>query len=502
MSLFKCFQALALIFVVSLSSQSLFAENKFEPNLESFEANYQFPEWYQDAKFGIWAHWGPQAVPRMGDWYAQRMYFQGWDQYEYHLKHYGHPTKNGYRALLADWQAQRWDPDALMKLYKRAGARYFVSMGVHHDNFFLWDSKIHRWNSVQIGPKKDVVGLWQKAAKNEGLAFGISEHLGASYTWWRSSHGADKEGPLAGIAYDGENPEFQDLYHKKPAEDDTEWFTKDRENQKKWLECIKEMIDLYNPELIYSDGGLAFDQFGREMISHFYNRNIQGNDGELTAVYTCKSGEAKPYWVLDFERGKLEGISKYPWQTDSSIGDWFYKDGYPYKESTEIIQMLVDIVSKNGNLLLNIVQTPEGDLDTEVVKTLEELAVWFEDNGEGIHGTRPWKVYGEGPSTEGERESGNHGGIKETEGNALTSSDFRFTEKKGVLYAFCMDWAGEGFLIKSVGKSSRYMDQPLRKVSMLGSSDPLEWEQLEEGLVIQSPKRVPKYKVICFKLEF
>jgi len=204
----------AIIFAaltISLSAQ----DKTFEPSLASFEANYKFPEWFRDAKFGIWSHWGPQAVPRKGDWYAQRMYWEGGKWREYHEAHYGHPSKIGYRGVIEDWKAEKWDPEKLMKLYKKAGARYFVSMGVHHDNFWLWDSKIHRWNSVQMGPKRDIVGDWQKAAKKEGLYFGISEHLGASYTWFCTSHWADKEGKYKDIPYDGENPDFQDLYHKK-----------------------------------------------------------------------------------------------------------------------------------------------------------------------------------------------------------------------------------------------------------------------------------------------
>src|SRR5436305_3926786 len=177
------------------------APGTFQPTMDSL-THYHCPDWFRDAKFGIWAHWGPQAVPMDGDWYARQMYQQGHAQYRDHLEHYGHPSTNGYKDIIPLWKAEKWDPDSLMALYKKAGARYFVSMGSHHDNFDLWDSKYHRWNAVNMGPKRDVVGTWQKAAKKQGLRFGVSEHLGASFTWFQPSHGSDKTGPLAGAPYD------------------------------------------------------------------------------------------------------------------------------------------------------------------------------------------------------------------------------------------------------------------------------------------------------------
>src|ERR1700712_5654218 len=185
---------LIVAFTIKTSAQRQNTDNgKFKPTDESLK-QYKYPGWFRDAKFGIWAHWGPQAVPRRGDWYARQLYEEGSDDYKDHLERYGHPSKFGYKDLIPLWKAQRWDPEKLMALYKKTGAKYFVSMGSHHDNFFLWNSKIHRWNAVNMGPKKDVVGLWQKAAKKEGLRFGVSEHLAASYNWFQTSRGADKQG--------------------------------------------------------------------------------------------------------------------------------------------------------------------------------------------------------------------------------------------------------------------------------------------------------------------
>src|SRR5215510_7681678 len=230
------------------------ASGPFEPTMDSLK-NYECPEWFRDAKFGIWAHWGPQAVPMDGDWYARGMYEEGNKHYKNHLEHYGHSSTNGYKDIVPLWKAEKWDPDRLMGLYKRAGARYFVSMGSHHDNFFLWNSKLHKWNAVNMGPHRDVVGEWQKAAKRYGLRFGVSEHLGASFTWFQSSHGSDKTGPKAGVPYDGANSNYWDLYHFPAGTDDTGWYSKNPKWQHQWFNEIKELVHGYHPDLLYSDGG-------------------------------------------------------------------------------------------------------------------------------------------------------------------------------------------------------------------------------------------------------
>jgi len=483
----------------------------FTSDLESFR-NYRYPDWFRDAKFGIWSHWGPQAVPRQGDWYARKMYEsdivnrntnqptgKSSREYIYHIEHYGHPSKFGYKDIIPLWKAERWDPDKLMSLYKRVGARYFVSMASHHDNFFLWDSRIHKWNSVKMGPMKDVVGLWKKAAENEGLRFGVSEHLGASFTWFQPSHGADKSGPMRGVPYDGVNPEFQDLYHKKTAPDDFEWYTKDSANQQIWLASITELIDLYKPDLVYTDGELPFGEVGRTMLAHFYNRNIKEKGGRLEAVYTCKRMISEGRWVRDIERGAMDSTSVDPWQTDTSIGDWYYRTGQKYMTGTEVIQMLVDIVSKNGNLLLNVVQTPEGDLEQDVLDILEEIAAWTPVNGEGIYGTRPWKIYGEGPSIK-KQEKGRFGGVRDV--RPYESTDIRFTTRGQTLYAFCMDRPDDDIRISAVGKKSAISDRKVKSVKMLGSDEKFKWKQQDDALVITKPSKLPDWQVITFKIEF
>ncbi len=471
------------------------AEGPFKPADESLQ-QYSCPEWFRDAKFGIWAHWGPQAVPRQGDWYARRMYQENDPAYKYHIEHYGHPSVFGYKDIIPLWKAAKWDPDKLMALYKKTGAKYFVSMGSHHDNFFLWNSKINRWNAVNMGPKKDVVGMWQEAAKKQGLRFGVSEHLGASYTWFQTSHGSDREGPKAGVPYDGANLDYQDLYHAKTMPGDKDWLTNNPAFQLEWYRCIKELVDNYHPDLLYSDSKMPFEDVGRTLISHFYNQDIARNNGQLEAVYTCKQPSGG-LWVEDLERGIKDTVSQYPWQTDTSIGDWYYRTGQKYKTSTEIIQMLVDIVSKNGNLLINVVQTPEGDLEPDMLQILDEIGIWTSANGEGIYGSRPWKVYGEKPANEPVKKLGRF-----DENFGYTSRDIRFTAQGNTLYAYCLGKPETDIMIRSLAKASKLTDRPVASVTMVGSNERISWKQTGEALVIKKPSKMPSWQVIGFKIDF
>jgi alpha-L-fucosidase len=488
---------LVMFFTLPLLSQQgklPIAEGPYKPTDESLK-QYKYPEWFRDAKFGIWAHWGPQAVPRQGDWYARRMYEEGGDAYKYHLEHYGHPSVFGYKDIITLWKAEKWDPDKLMELYKKAGAKYFVSMGTHHDNFFLWNSNIHKWNSVKMGPEKDVVALWKQAANKQGLKFGVSEHLGASFTWFQVSHLSDKKGPKAGVSYDGADPKYSDLYHSGTMTDDTEWLTKNLVFQVEWFSCIKELIDNYHPDLLYSDSQMPFEDVGRNLIAHFYNQDMARNNGTLDVVYTCKQSSGGK-WIEDVERGIKDSVSQYPWQTDTSIGDWYYRTGQKYKSANVVIQMLVDIVSKNGNLLLNVVQTPEGDLEPDMLKILEDIGIWIASNGEGIYGSRPWKTFGEKSS-----EAKSVKLDRFDENFKFNSKDIRFTSKDGFLYAYCLGTPSEDIRIRSLGKSSK-PGSAVASVKMLGSDIKLRWTQEADGLVIKKPSRLPEWEVIGFKIEF
>lgn len=468
------------------------APGPFTADPESFQ-NYQTPDWFRDAKFGIWSHWGPQAVPRKGDWYAKMMYDPTKSDYKDHLERYGHPSEHGYKDIIPLWKAERWNPDELMALYKKTGAKYFVSMGIHHDNFALWNSPLHRWNSVNMGPNKDVVGLWQKAARTQGLRFGVSEHLGASYNWFQTSHQSDKEGPLAGVPYDGNDPRYWDLYHTPSA--DTEWLTKNAAWHQEWFSRIKELVDAYHPDLLYSDSGLPFGEVGSSLVAHYYNQSVARNRGRNEAVYNCKQ-VSNGHWVQDLERGVKDEIDPYPWQTDTSIGDWYYRTGQKYKTATEVIQLLVDNVSKNGNLLINVVQTPEGDLEPDVLQILDGIGAWMALNGEGIYGSRPWKVFGEKPSDSAKVAVGNFNENKVK----YSARDIRFTTKNGFLYAFCLGTPFEDLRIVSLGRESKLAERPITSIHLLGSREKLVWTQEDGALVIKKPNQLPASPVIAFKI--
>jgi len=442
--------------------------------------NYACPEWFRDAKFGIWAHWGPQAVPEQGDWYARKMYQQGSPDYDDHLKRWGHPSTNGWKDIIPLWKAENWDPDKLMALYKKAGAKYFVSMGTHHDDFFLWNSSLHPWNAVNYGPHRDVVAAWQKAAQANGLPFGVSEHLGASFTWFQDSHKSDQTGPLAGVPYDGANSNYWDLYHFPAQPGDTSWYSNDPRWQAQWYGEIRELVDNYHPDLLYSDGGVAFgNEVGLDQIANLYNDNLQHNHGKLTAVYNCKQPSGGR-WVQDFERGVNGGINPSPWQTDTSIGDWFYNKNWKYQPLSWTVHMLVDIVSKNGNLLLNVVLRPDGSLDPEVDTMLHQLADWTAVNGEAIYGTRPWLLYGEG--------SVKAKGGAFHEDFQYSAQDIRFTTKGTTLYAIALGWPdNHQFAIRSLARTDDVIQNEIHKVELLGYPGELKFTQTTNGLVVELP---------------
>ncbi len=472
----------------------------FEPTFESLR-QYTAPEWFRDAKFGIWSHWGPQSVPMFGDWYARNMYIEGTPQYEYHLRHYGHPSKFGYKDICALWKAERFDPEALIEKYYRAGARYLMTQGTHHDHFFNYDSDINRMNSVRVGPGKDILALWKAAADRKGMYFGISEHLGASFSWWRVNKGCDRKGPYAGVPYDGTDPAYRDFYHAN-EEHGTEnpgeiipWYTKNRAFHDYWLRCVSEMIDKFTPDVLYTDGSLPFGGHwmdepvsalreevyaeGLAAVARLYNRSMD-KYGENRAVYLQKDRREAIYsvGVLDIEKSQLPGIMPQPWHTDTCIGNWFYDVRDPYKTPEQIVEMLVDIVSKNGVMLLNILQRPDGTIDEEADYILAKLAGWTDVCGEAVYGTRPWRTFSEGDTRVTIR------GFTE-EKTDWGKSDFRFTQKDGAVYAFMMGLkGGETAVLRS------FAEQPVSSVELLGVG-PVPFEQSLGILAVKLPDRLP-----------
>ena len=533
---------LVIIGLISILSCSQNAKEemqtgKFDPNWESLK-QYEIPEWFRDAKFGIWAHWGPQCQPEAGDWYARQMYISDHEKYKYHLKHYGHPSEFGFKDVINQWKAEKWNPEKLMALYKRAGAKYFFAMGNHHDNFDLWNSKYQEWNSVDIGPQKDILAGWAKAAKNNNLPFGVSIHSAHAWRWYESSQMADKEGKYAGIAYDGkltkedgkgkwwEGLDPQNLYAQNHP------LSEGSENRKKihkqwhWGKgatppseayCLNfynrtvDMINQFNPDLLYFDDTelplYPVSNVGLEIAAHYYNSNMKQNDGKLKAVLFGKilNDEQKECMVWDVERGAPNTIQTKAWQCCSCIGGWHYKrEKYhknKYKSAQTVMQMLVDIVSKNGNLLLNIPIRGDGSIDDKEVKVVEDITKWMDINGECIFETRPWHIYGEGPKVE-KANPINAQGFNEGKGGPYTSEDIRFTQKGDNLYAVVMALPAkqQNILIKSLSTESPYYSEKYDKVEMLGG-EIVSYKYDNAGLTITLPDNMDLVAPIAFKIQ-
>lgn len=489
----------AITLVSGTSGQS---QEPFQPSKESL-AKYEVPRWFRDAKFGIWAHWGPQSAAEAGDWYARNIYIQGSEQYKYHLAHYGHPSKFGFKDIIPTWKASAFDPDYLVGLYKKAGAKYFVSMGVHHDNFDLWNSKHTRWNSAQMGPKRDVVAEFRKAAEKHGLPFGVSDHLWISYKWFAVSHMSDRDGPLAGIPYDGTDPKNADLYHSysdpKLITDKFDWNEDGIPEawKEEWSRRITDLIDQARPDYLYSDGPLPFGERGLRMAAHLYNQSAQRHGGQTQAVYLSKRPEdcAVGTCVLDHERGVLDEISATPWQSDTCVGEWHYSRGIKYKTPKFVIDMLVDVVSRNGNLMLNFPLPNSGMLDAEELHILEEITNWMSVNGDAIYGTRPWKISGEGPSTK--KPSTGEANFNEKDRKDLTPQDIRFTTKGDVLYAFAMGLPEKETVVPVLSLDGTLGVRNIAHVELLGFPGKLTWRQDQAGLKIELPEgTIGKYALV------
>jgi alpha-L-fucosidase len=450
----------------------------FEGTRASLRA-YSIPDWFRDAKFGIWAHWGPQSAVEAGDWYARNMYIQGNRQYEHHVKTYGHPSKFGFKDTIPAWKAEKFDADFLLGLYKKAGAKYFMTMGVHHDNFDLWNSKYNRWNAVNMGPKKDIVGLFKAAAQKHGLKFGISDHLWISYKWYSTSKGSDKDGALAGVLYDGADPKNFEYYGtcEEVFNKSLDW----NENsipcswKLHWHERIKDLIDQYEPDLLYCDGHVPFEEQGLDLLAHFYNKNAALHGGKTQAVYTSKraedSAQGTGICVFDVERGVVESIWPLAWQTDTCIGDWHYNRDTvgKYKSAKTVVDLLVDIVSRNGNLMLNIPLPASGMPDDDELAILDGITQWMAVNSEGIYASRPWKIFGEGPRMAVTKNPTDGQQFNESRRKQLTYQDVRFTSKGGILYAFFMGWPeGQQVVIRQLSAAGEYKAAQITNVELLG----------------------------------
>ncbi|MEI7733169.1 MAG: alpha-L-fucosidase [Verrucomicrobiota bacterium] len=499
--------------ILALSSASISAaegkldlpvlDGAFKPDWASLK-QYQCPDWFRDAKFGIWAHWGPQCQPEQGDWYARNMYTEGSGQNKYHVATYGHPSKFGFKDICNLWKADKFDPDALMSLYKQAGAKYFVQMANHHCNFDNYDSTYQPWNSVKIGPKKDLVGLWAAAAKKYDVHFGVTVHAGRAWSWYEGAQGADTNGPMKGVPYDGkltkadgkglwwDGLDPQDLY----AQNHAIGTKPDDAYCQKFYNRTKELIDKYQPDLLYFDDSVLplgnRPEIGLSLAAHLYNSNAKAHGGRNDAVMNTKglNEEQRQCLIWDIERGISDRIEPFVWQTDTCIGGWHYNRGiydkHGYKTPATVIHLLADIVSKNGNLLLNVPVRGDGTIDEDETKCLEGIAAWMRLNSEAIFGTRPWKVYGEGYKSA----KAGAGNFNEGKGNQYTAEDMRFTTKGDMLYAIVFGWPDSGkFVVKTLGKKQAGLKGDITSVELLGASTTAAFERTEAGLSVTLPQQ-------------
>lgn len=503
----------------SVQSTEKMLKGPFKPDWLSLE-QYTFPDWFRDAKFGIWAHWGPQCQPERGDWYARNMYIEGSGQYKSHLERYGHPSKVGFKDITHEWKAEAWDPDYLLGLYKRAGAQYFVALANHHDNFDNYNSKYQEWNSVKYGPKKDLIKGWEGAARKHGLRFGVSVHASHAWTWYEPAQGADKNGAYAGIPYDGKlqasdgNGKWwrgldpQGLYaqnHPLSADNNMSkhwaWGNgasiPDKAYCQKFFNRTLQLINDYNPDLLYFDDTVLplypVSNVGLEIAAHYYNSSLQRH-GRMEAVINGKilNEQQRKCMVWDIERGQSNEIEPLPWQTDTCIGNWHYDrplfERHGYKSAQTVVHTLADVVSKNGNLLLSIPVRGNGTIDPDEESIVEEIGRWMHLNGESIFGTRPWRIYGEGPAMAHATPMRDQG-FNEGKGKAVTGEDIRFTTKGNILYAIALGNPVDGqLLIRSLAQGSDRYGEDIAQVQLVSDGRSLPFSRSDKGLLISLPE--------------
>ena len=484
-----------LLFMGITALQAQLKPEKFQPEWESIRAGYEIPEWFRDAKFGIFLHWGPYAVPAYSsEKYPKGIYDSKWSKggkkpYTYHREHYGDPSKFGYKDFIPDFKAEKFDANQWATLFKNAGARYVVPVAEHHDGYAMYASKHTRWNVKDTGPKKDVMRLLADAVKANGMKFGASSHFALHRVYY------DKADPT----WDTNNPEFYDLYGE-PVGNDT-LPTKKFLNQ--WWNRTTDIIDNYEPDLLWFDFGLdkpGFEVLHKKILAYYYNKGEEWNKG---VVFQDKNMRNKSFpedlIVLDIERGRMDGIYKYPWQTDTSIGkiSWGYVTNEEYKTSNYLLDELIDIVSKNGCLLLNIGPKADGTIPNEAKKILNEMGAWLSLNGEAIYDTRPWTIFGEGPT---KVETGHHSENKNKESGP---EDFRFTTKGETLYATSLGWPKDGeFTIKSLAKNNLNTSKKITSVEFISGKNSMKWKQTGKGLTITVEGTKPCEAAYVFRIKF
>jgi alpha-L-fucosidase len=474
------------------------SSGRFQPNWESISSQYQVPEWYRDAKFGIFIHWGVYSVPAYHDeWYPRWMYIgDAKDRgrvFDYHVATYGPQDKFGYKDFIPKFKAENWDPQAWAQLFKDSGARYVVPVAEHHDGFSMYDSAINPWNSVQMGPKRDVIGDLAKAIRAQGLHFGLSSHRAEH--WWFFSGGRQ-------FPSDVQDPRYAGLYGPAQSVRGNLQTPLGQAFLKDWLARSEELVDKYQPELVYFDvvGSWSpdFQPYLQQFAAHYYNQADALGRG---VVINYKSGIMPEHaGVLDFERDVSSTARPDYWQTDTSVGKkaWSYIKDEDFKSPKQLVNEFVDVVSKNGNYLLNIGPRADGTIPDQPRQILLSFGSWLKVNGEAIYGSRPAAIAAEGPTHPTAKGPG-HDAVETPYGAA----DIRFTQKGKTLYAIALGWPTEGaWTIQSLAKgNTTLLPGEIQSVELLGSADKLLWKRTPEGLVISAPQKKPCDYAYTFRID-
>jgi len=451
-------------------------EGPFQPTWESLE-NFTVPDWYRDGKFGLFIHWGVYSVPAFGnEWYPRNMYVQGSKEFEHHVATYGPQSEFGYKDFIPMFKAENYDPNHWANLFRQAGAKFVVPVAEHHDGFALYDSDLTEWCAAKMGPKRDLIGELAEAVRRQWLTFGLSTHRAEH--WWFMNGGMTFESDVQDPRYAG----FYGPAQPKEMQPNQEFLDD-------WLARTCELVDKYRPQLVWFDWWIeepAFEPYLRRFAAYYYNRGVQWGRG-VAINFKNQAFPAKAA-VYDIERGQLDDINPLFWQTDTAVAknSWGYVQGLDYKTSETIIGDLVDIVSKNGALLLNIGPRPDGTIPEEDEKILLDIGRWLWLNGEAIYGTRPWKVFGEGPTQVVS------GSFTDTRRGAFTPQDLRFTTKGDALYALLLAWPDHGEVtIQSLSSNLRLYPQEIAQVQLLGAKEPLQWSRGKGGLRVKLPEQKP-----------
>jgi alpha-L-fucosidase len=453
------------------------------------------PQWFLDAKFGIYTHWGIYCVPAKGPnatWYPYNMYIPGTEQYEHHLKTYGGPEKFGYKDFIPMFTAENFDPDEWAEMFEMSGAKYAGPVAEHHDGFPMWDTQYGDWNAAKMGPRRDVVGLLEESIRKKGLRFMVAFHHAEN--WWFYPHWIR--------AYDTSDPAYTGLYgpihNLEGPINDTWFFNQDRPSQwflDRWNARMTEVLDDYQPDLIWFDFGLRGvpEAYKLAFLANYYNREAEWG---REVVVTYKDHDlAAGAGVVDLELGRMSKLTYYPWLTDTTVDDgsgWGYLQDTKYKSATTVVHYLIDNVSKNGHLLLNIGPKPDGSFPEEAKELLREMGEWLKINGEAIYGSTPWVQFGEGPNVITKTGSFNEQNVP-----SFSAEDIRFTVKGQTLYAICLGWPKGPITIETL---KTLWASEITSVQMLGVNRELEWSLSENGLRIVPPSYKPCKHAVVFKI--